>query len=191
MSLPNVSSLCFGRARWLLLAFCICGAACKARLPDGVFVCAQPADCPSGFTCREGLCRRGSAESALTADAALPNETSAGEEAQGGNTAVGASGEGGRAQANGGRGGESASSNDAGSGKAVPPPPPPAFTPHDALQLPSGRSISAGGTYMRSEQYRAWTSLGQSPGTGYPVRASANYRVVGGIVGVLQSGQTP
>jgi hypothetical protein len=86
-------------------------------------------------------------------------------------------------------GGERADIPDAGSGKSVPPPPPPPFMPHTFVPLPSGRSLTAGGTFMSSSQYRLWTSVGQSPATGYPVRTSANYRLVGGIVGVLQPGQ--
>jgi hypothetical protein len=61
--------------------------------------------------------------------------------------------------------------------------------PHTFVQLPSGRSLTAGGTQMRSEHFTLLGALGQSPSTGYPVRASANYRLVGGIVGVLQAGQ--
>ena len=170
---------------WLCAFGALLGASCKAKLPDGVFVCASDDDCPSGFRCRESLCRRGGAsELATSTDAATPSESMVSPDAAptSGNTASGSAGE--RSAPTAGAGGESA--KDAGP-KVVPPPPPPAFTPHTFVPLPSGRSITAGGAYMQSSNYRLWTAVGQAPGTGYPVRSSENHRLLGGIVGVLQS----
>jgi hypothetical protein len=155
---------------WLTLSM----SACSAKLPDGVFVCTTNADCPSGFTCLEALCRSSSSAAATSsADAATSDASTAMNMVGTGMNMVG----------------ERVSKPDAGSVAAVPPPPPPPFMQHTFVPLPSGRSLTAGGTFMSSSQYRLWTSIGQSPATGYPVRTSANYRMLGGIVGVLQSGQ--
>ena len=175
------------RAPWLW----VCGAlgvlACKPSLPDGVFTCAAEGDCPAGFSCLDGLCRRGSKPSADTqSDAALPDVRGEDAAAAGGQGAAPVGGKSSRSDSAAGRG-----TMDAGSGKEVPPPPPPPFMPHSFVQLPSGRSITAGGARMRSEHYQVWTSVGQSPGTGYPVRSSPNYRLQGGIVGVLQAEPSP
>jgi hypothetical protein len=66
--------------------------------------------------------------------------------------------------------------------------PPDAFVPHVPLPAPSGRTITAGGSWMESPVFRAVVTAGQTPG-GNRVMKSANYRFVGGLVGSTGSAE--
>jgi hypothetical protein len=172
----------------LVLCLGVGVAACKPKLPDGVYACDVDTDCPSEFACRESLCRRGDRGGPLGSDASTSDSSDAASAPnQIGERDASAAHDGGRKGRD--SGAQRGDKPDAGSGVHVPPPDPPPFMPHTFVPLPSGRSLTAGGTFMRSGQYGLWTSLGQSPATGYPLRTSENYRMVGGIVGVLQPGQ--
>jgi hypothetical protein len=95
-----------------------------------------------------------------------------------------------RGEAVGGHGGVGGSAQETGR-PAVPPPPPPPCVPHTPVQLPSGRSLTAAGTYMRSEHYGLVTARRQTPGTGYPARSSSNYRWVGGASAARAAASPP
>jgi len=173
-----------------LAASCVLLAlsACRAQPPDGVFACTVTAECPTGLRCAGGLCRRHPLE-----DDVNPSTTAHDAGADASPDAV--SGTGGKRAAFGGNAGDASKpAADGGGEKPSTPtepeptlPPTKPFEPHTFVPLPAGRSIVAGGNVARSASYQLVHTLGQSPATGYPVRSSSKYRMLGGAIGVVQT----
>ena len=63
----------------------------------------------------------------------------------------------------------------------------PPFMPHEAVRQPQGQSLVSSGVSCSSAHYSAVRTVGQSPVSGYPVRRSQNYVLVGGVIGVTHA----
>jgi hypothetical protein len=173
----------------LLLAM----SACRAQPPDGVFACTVTAECPTGLQCAGGLCRRHALEDDVD-PSTTPRDAGADASADavsgaGGKRAASGGGSGGKPAADGGVevGGEKPSMPTEPEPTQPTLPPTKPFEPHTFVPLPAGRSVVAGGNFARSASYQLVHTLGQSPATGYPVRSSAKYRMIGGAIGVVQT----
>lgn len=84
---------------------------------------------------------------------------------------------------------DAVTSSPGGAGNTMRLPPEPAFVPHESQQLPETQSLVSGGIRSASASYSAVRSIGQSPASGYPVRRSNSYMLLGGIIGVTHAPQ--
>jgi hypothetical protein len=181
-----------------LILCSIAAQGCRATPPSGIFPCASDNDCPPHFVCEpsDGLCyselqqpgpRLGDdATTGVGVDGA-PADVSSTE----GGVPPG-SPDAGVAQ-------DSSAAPDSGASRPEDPAPidepkqpivlpmEPDFMPHEPVQLPRGQSLVSGGVRSKSSNYSAVRSLGQSPASGYPVRRSKSYVLVGGVVGVTHA----